>query len=71
MNKKTYQTPATMVVSVNVESMLLGGSNRVSSITGNLGESNLKNGGSDANYSGGARVKGGESYDVWDDDWSK
>ena len=68
MNKKTYQTPATMVVSVNVESMLLSGSNTVSRITGN---SNLKNGGSDANYSGGARVKGGESYDVWDDDWSK
>lgn len=68
MNKKTYQTPATMVVSVNVESQLLSGSNTVSRITGN---SNLKNGGSDANYSGGARVKGGESYDVWDDDWSK
>lgn len=68
MNKKTYQTPATMVVSVNVESQFLSGSNTVSRITGN---SNLKNGGSDANYSGGARVKGGESYDVWDDDWSK
>ena len=68
MNKKSYQTPATMVVSVNVESMLLSGSNIVSRITGN---SELKNGGSDANYSGGVRVKGGESYDVWDDDWSK
>ena len=71
MNKKTYQTPATTVVSVNVESQLLSESSTVSSITGNLGESNLKNGGSDANYSGGVRVKGGESYDVWDDDWSK
>ena len=60
--KKNYVQPATMVVSVEIESQVLQAS-RVSTVSGNA---SLNYGGGN---NGAARVKE-VNYDVWGDDWS-
>jgi hypothetical protein len=64
--KKTYSTPTIEIVTLQQHGIIC--TSQIRSIDGNAG---LSGGGSDANYTGGARVKGQGSYDVWADDWSK